>query len=161
MINVYYWKPDSDSKSIDGGSIVSCPISSLGDGCQSLGLTNLPEPYPDSMAASLDFIYLGYGAGAADNDKTGYIYRCPLTSGGVCVQFGDAGNRPILSLVLANGRLYAGLGRDGIASFKEGLIWNCDPTVANSCYDFSNPGKTDVNALAVGVGALVIYGRPC
>ena len=105
------------------------------------------------MAASLDFIYLGYGAGAADNDKTGYIYRCPLTSGGVCVQFGDAGNRPILSLVLANGRLYAGLGRDGIASFKEGLIWNCDPTVANSCYDFKNPGKTDVNALAVGVGA--------
>ena len=66
---------------------------------------------------------------------------------GVCVQFDDAVNRKIYSLVLANGRLYAGLGRDGS---KNGLIWNCDPTVANSCDDFNDPGKTDVNALAVG-----------
>ena len=65
-INVYYYDPG------DGGSIFSCPISSLGDGCQSLGFTNLPEYYPNYMAASNDFIYLGH--------KNGNIYRCPLTS---------------------------------------------------------------------------------
>ena len=69
---------------------------------------------------------------------------------GVCVQFDDAVNRKIYSLVLANGRLYAGLGRD---RSKNGLIWNCDPITANSCDDFNNPGKTDANALAVGAGA--------
>ena len=152
-INVYYYDPG------DGGSIFSCPISSLGDGCQSLGFTNLPEYYPRCMTASTDYLYLGYSS-ANGYDINGYIYRCPLdgSSGGLCVQFNNAGKRPIYSLVLANDRLYAGLGQEvfrtplGIRQ-GNGLIWNCDPTVANSCEDFNDPGKTDVNALAVGVGA--------
>ena len=92
--NVYHYirlyDPDN------GGSIVSCPISSLGDDCQSLGFTNLPESYPSSMATSTDYLYLGYDV----IDNTAYIYRCPLdASSGGCVQFDNAGNRPINSLV--------------------------------------------------------------
>ena len=145
--NVYHYNPD------DGGSIVSCPISSLGDGCQSLGLTNLPESYPRSMAASPDYLYLGYGL----IDKTGYIYRCPLdVSSDVCVQFDDAGNRKIYSLVLANGRLYAGLGKQG--GTEDGLIWNCDPITANSCEDFDKPEKIMSMRLQLVLVPLVIYG---
>ena len=154
-INVYYSNPDDGA-----GSIVSCPISSLGDGCQSLGFTDLQDYYPYSMAASTDYLYLGYSAGFVVNRELRFpltpnnMYRCPLDgSSGGCEEFNYAGNRAINSLVLGNNRLYAGLGQSSTIG-EDGLIWNCDPITQTSCSDFNKPGKTSVNTLAVSVGYL-------
>ena len=163
-INVYRYVPG------DGGSIVNsiviCPISGLGDGCSdpttfggtlpvNNGPTDIPvSNVPLSMAASPDYIYLGYqvAQGSIGTNPNNIMYRCPLdANSGGCVQFNNSGDRPINSLLFANEMLYAGLGQNSESG--NGLIWKCDPITANSCEDLDDPGKTDVSTLAVGASA--------
>ncbi len=144
-INVYY-------ATISGGGL-SCPIDQLGQNCTAI----MTGPWPSSdsvnaLAAADGQVWIGQ-----DN---GRIYRCPAnipyqnqsSAPETCVLLDDAGNRPVSSLLLANGRLYAGLKHSPFGD--PGLIWSCDPEAANQCVVLDEYGSTTASALVAGSGYL-------
>ena len=150
-VNVYF------ASETAGG--LSCPIADLGTNC----IRIMAGPWGSdknrqilSLAAANGQIWIG--------QTTGDLYRCPANlpwanqkyAPSQCVLLDDAGDRPVDSLLLANGRLYAGLGCYGGCSTqnKQGLLWSCDPQTANNCFTLDSYGYTTAKSLVAGGGYL-------
>jgi hypothetical protein len=138
---------------------LSCPIADLGTNCTPI----MAGPWGSdrnalvaSLAAANGQIWIG--------QSTGELYRCPAnlpyaeqdTMPSQCVLLDDAGNRPVQSLLLANGRLYAGLACAGdcVEQKKQGLLWSCSPDTMNDCSTLDSYGETTAYSLAAGGGYL-------
>ena len=143
----------------DGG--LSCPIAGLGANCTPIMAGPWPhQSCPSSgcepvvLAAANGFLWIG--------QFNGQIYRCPSnlpyvkqnSAPSQCVLLDDAGQRPVYSLLLANGTLYAGLGAYGSEQKKQGLLWSCSPDTVNSCAYLDGYGNTEAYSLTAGGGYL-------
>jgi len=145
--NVYF------ASQFDGG--LSCPVDQFGQNCTPI----MAGPWPSGSNAVVNALVAADGQlwiGQGD----GKIYRCPANLPYVdqdaapqeCVLLDDAGNRPVFSLLLANGRLYAGLNHGEFGA--EGLLWSCDPQLVNDCQTLDEYGSTAASSLAAGGGYL-------
>ena len=145
--NVYF------ASTIDGG--LSCPVDQFGQSCTSIMI----GPWPSGANARVNALVAADGQ-LWIGQQDGKIYRCPddlpwvnqssMPDG--CVLLDDAGNRPVYSLLLANGRLYAGLKHS--AWGETGLIWSCDPQEVNQCEVVDEYGSTAASTLVAGSGYL-------
>jgi hypothetical protein len=145
---------------------LSCPIADLGANCTRIMAGPWPQSYTcsDTACSPTNAVY---ALAAADGmiwigQQNGDIIRCPsdlayVEQGAMpsqCEVLDDAGQRPVMSLLLANGRLYAGLKNYGTEQKKQGILWSCDPQAANSCDNLDTYGKTYAASLAAGGGYL-------
>ncbi len=152
------------------GGGLSCPIAGLASNCTHIMAGSWPPRYNCPLSKNKPCDVNNVNALAAANGQiwlgqtTGEIYRCPANlpyvsqnkSPSQCVLLDDAGDRPVTSLLLANGRLYAGLGcyDSCVENRKQGLLWSCDPTTANACSTLDSYGETTANSLVAGGGYL-------
>ena len=145
--NVYF------ASQFNGG--LSCPVDEFGQNCTQI----MTGPWPSGSNAVVNALVVADGQlwiGQGD----GKIYRCPANLPYVdqsnapqeCVLLDDAGNRPVFSLLLANGRLYAGLNHGEFGA--EGLLWSCDAQQVNACETLDAYGATAANSLVAGGGYL-------
>ncbi|MFM9108540.1 MAG: hypothetical protein ACKOWF_17780 [Chloroflexota bacterium] len=153
-VNVYY--------ATEFAGAYSCPIAALGANCTHI----MAGPWPPTVQKEGNSVnaLAAYDGQIWIGQENGQIYRCaaniPYASQGSappgCTLLDDAGQRDVMSLLLANGRLYAGLAVYGLGEEKkkQGILWSCDPQAVNACENLDYYGKTYAVALAAGGGYL-------
>ncbi len=155
------WKMATDGVNVyfvtlsDGG--YSCPIADLGANCIHI----MAGPWPretentvNALAAHDGQIWIGQDDGKIYRCAANIPYKSQDNMPAGCTLLDDAGQRPVMSLLLANGRLYAGLDSYGSQQKKQGILWSCDPQAVNACATLDTYGKTYASSLAAGGGYL-------